>query len=107
MSDLICLYVTTSSKEEAQKIARHLVEHKLCACVNIVGPVESHYMWDGKLETSSEMSLFVKTRLSLEEKVIEEILKYHSYECPCILSLPIQGGHEPFLKFIKKETMPQ
>ncbi len=107
MRDVIFLYVTTSSKEEAQKIARHLIEKRLCACANIMGDVESYFLWEGRLQSSSEVSLFLKTRSSLEGQVIEEIRKHHSYECPCIVSFPIEGGYEPFLKYINDETSPQ
>lgn len=81
---IIFIYVTCANREEAEKIGKILLEKRLCACVNIFSDVFSMYWWKGKIETSKEAIIIVKTRASLYEEVEKEILKNHSYTCPCI-----------------------
>jgi periplasmic divalent cation tolerance protein len=100
----IIIYVTCASQTEAEKIAGDLVEKRLVACANIMSAHTAVYEWNGELEKLSEVSMILKTRGELFEKVRERICKLHSYECPCIVALPILAGHEPFLQWISKET---
>ncbi|MFH0919351.1 MAG: divalent-cation tolerance protein CutA [Fibrobacterota bacterium] len=98
------LYITASSKKEARFIGRVLVQKRLCACVNILDKMESHYWWKGELETGHETVLIAKTRNRLVKKAIREVTSLHSYECPCIVALPITDGYPGFLDWIKAET---
>ncbi len=101
---LLFIYITCPDREEAQKIAASLVEQRLVACANICAPHEAVYQWKGKVETATEVAVIMKTRTDLFEKAREAILKLHSYETPCIVALPIEKGHEPFLQWVKMET---
>ncbi|SDF79269.1 divalent cation tolerance protein [Methanolobus vulcani] len=92
------VYTTTSSKEEASKIARELVEKKLAACVNI-HPIESVYPWEGNIEEDKEFALSIKTVTSGIQEVTENIRKMHSYELPAIISWKI-SGEEKYLEWI-------
>ncbi len=98
------IYITCPDREEAHKIAASLVEQRLVACANIMAAHEAVYQWKGKVETATEVAVIMKTRLELFEKTKEAILKLHSYETPCIVALPIEAGHEPFLQWIQAET---
>lgn len=100
----IFLYITCPDREEAQKIAASLVEQRLVACANIMAMHEAVYQWKGKVETANEVSIIMKTRADLFEQAKDAILKLHSYDTPCIVALPIQAGHEPFLQWIQVET---
>jgi periplasmic divalent cation tolerance protein len=101
----IFLYVTCPDREEAGKIASALVEQRLVACANIMAPHEAVYQWKGKVESATEIAIVMKTRSDLFEDVKEAILKLHSYETPCIVALPIEKGHAPFLRWVEEETI--
>ncbi len=101
--DIKIIYLTAKDSEEAKKIAHFLLEKKLVACVNILGNIESLYIWNGSLENSTETALLLKTTAKLENTVIESIKKMHSYECPCIMSFSPSGGSADFLTWIKAQ----
>ena len=98
------VYMTVGSLEEAKKIGQILVELNLAACVNLIENMTSIYKWGDKLEEGQEVVLIAKTRRKLMSKLIETVNFHHSYECPCILDLPIQGGNPEFLTWIETET---
>jgi periplasmic divalent cation tolerance protein len=85
----IIVLVTTANKEEAEKIVQHLLEARLIACANIVGPVSSHFHWSGKLEKADEYLILMKSRRDLFTKLSEAVNALHSYEVPEILALPV------------------
>jgi periplasmic divalent cation tolerance protein len=91
------IYMTAGSKEEAREIGKQLVASKLAACVNILDNMNSIYMWDGEIQDDSEVVCIAKT-------MIEKVKSLHSYDCPCIVSLPVSDGHEPFLDWISDQT---
>ena len=96
--------MTAGSIEEAKHIGHILVEKILAACVNLLENMISIYKWEEKLEEDQEVVMIVKTRKMLMPKLIETVKTHHSYDCPCILELPIQGGNPEFLSWIKTET---
>ena len=98
------VYVTVDLFQEAEKIGKKLVESRLAACVNIIRNVHSIYEWEGKLEQSAECILIAKSRLELFDKLKAEILVLHSADCPCIVQLPVEQGHSPFLEWIYTQT---
>jgi periplasmic divalent cation tolerance protein len=81
--------ITTSSEEEAHKIAESLVNGRKAACVNIVPRVDSLFWWKGKLDSARESLLLVKTKASLFPEIISLVKEIHSYEVPEIIALPI------------------
>lgn len=102
---IIFIYITCASKEEAEKIGKLLLEKRLCACVNIFPNVSSMYWWKEKIETSQETIMIVKTRASLYEEIEKEVLKNHSYTCPCIaLISEISKVNSCFFEWLFKET---
>ena len=100
----IVIFVTTSSEEEAHKIAELLLERRKAACVNIVPSVGSSFWWQGKLDSARESLLIIKTRASLLPEIIELIKTVHSHEVPEIIALSIIGGNEDYLKWIDDEV---
>ncbi|MEK7137503.1 MAG: divalent-cation tolerance protein CutA [Patescibacteria group bacterium] len=102
--DLRFLYITAKNTGEAKRIGRALVEEHLVACVNILENARSMYFWKGKLEEGNEAILFAKTRADLVHKVIDRVKKLHTYDCPCIVSLPILEGNPEFCSWIEEET---
>jgi periplasmic divalent cation tolerance protein len=105
-SELVLVYVTVGSDEEARRIGRALVEERLAACINILGPVQSLYRWKGELRDDREFVMVAKTRRALREQVTARVKSLHSYECPCIVFFDIAGGHAPFLDWVRAETTP-
>jgi periplasmic divalent cation tolerance protein len=79
--------VTASSADEARTLARAILEQKLAACVNILPGVESHYWWQGKLESGAEVMLFIKSSAEQFEALAALVKAKHSYECPEIVAL--------------------
>jgi len=98
------IYMTASSKTEAQKIGKALVESRLAACVNILDNMQSIYRWEGKIQEDSEVVLIAKTTDTLVSRLIEKVKSLHSYDCPCIVSLPVLDGYPPFLNWIHEEV---
>ena len=95
------MYITTATKTEAVKIAKSLLKEQLIACTNILGPMQSLYRWKGRIENATEFLLLCKTTKTNVSAAKNLIVKLHSYECPCIISLPIEDGNEEYLEWIK------
>lgn len=104
MSEFIQVTTASDSEEEARKIARTLVEERLAACAQVVGPVASTYWWRGKVEEAREWKCVCKTRRDLYEQVEEAILGMHSYELPQILALPVLTGLPAYLEWLDREA---
>ncbi len=98
------IYITVKDKEEAKKIGKELVSSRLAACVNILDNMSSIYRWNGKIEYDTEAVLIAKTRMGLVDRLIDTVRSLHSYDCPCIIALPIMKGNKPYLKWIEAET---
>lgn len=100
----IVVLVTASSKEEANKIARGLLEEKLAACVNIVEGLESRFWWQGKIDSAKEVLLIIKTRKTLFNKLAKKVKSLHSYTVPEIIAFPIISGSKAYLDWINDCT---
>ena len=98
--DYIVVFITTSSLEEAKKIANFIVESKIAACVNIIEKVDSIFSWKGNIENYRESLLIIKTKRNLFNKLKEEVKKLHSYTVPEIIAIPIVDGSEDYLTWI-------
>jgi periplasmic divalent cation tolerance protein len=96
----IVVLITTDDAGEGRRIARALVEERKAACVNIVPGVESIFRWEGKPDEARESLLMVKTKASLLPEVTKLVKQMHSNEVPEIISLPITGGNEDYLRWI-------
>ncbi len=101
---MVFLYVTTSSLDEAEKIAKALLEKRLCACVNLYPEVRSFFWWEGKIDSAKEAIMIVKTRESLISEVEKTIRENHSYTCPCIVKIQVEAVFKPFEEWLFKET---
>ncbi len=104
MESVSLLYVTTGNDDEAQRIASALVRERLVACANIIPGMQSFYWWQGEVQNDTEVVLIVKTRAALVATVTERIRTLHSYECPCVVELPVASGNPAFLDWIGTET---
>lgn len=100
------IYVTTRDKEEARAIGRHLVRERLAACVNIFDRMNSIYVWKDEIQDDQEAVMIAKTTREKVTELMEAIRAKHSYECPCVVSLPIQDGNPAFLDWIAAQVGP-
>lgn len=100
MTDKVVIMVTAASRRECRKIARHLVEAKLAACVNITQMVESLYHWEGKIANEKEFVLLIKSTRDLFPEIKAEISKIHSYHTPEIICMPIIDGSRNYLQWV-------
>jgi periplasmic divalent cation tolerance protein len=98
------VYMTAGSREEAGTIGRELVEGRLAACVNIIDHMRSLYWWEGEVQEDTEVVLIAKTTETKLPALVEKVKSMHSYDCPCIVSLPISGGNGAFLEWIAAEA---
>jgi periplasmic divalent cation tolerance protein len=106
MTDCIQVTTTTSKEEEARRLGRAMVEKRLAACAQVLGPVSSVYWWQGKMEEAAEWLCVFKTRGALFEQLEKEIRRIHPYEVPEIVALPIADGSRDYLEWIRKEVLP-
>ena len=104
MTDYIQIVTTVQRREDADAIARWLVEHRLAACVQVLGPITSTYRWEGKIETSEEWQCLAKSRRGLYDEVQQAIRRLHPYEVPEILALPILAGSPSYLAWLEGEV---
>jgi periplasmic divalent cation tolerance protein len=100
VTDKVVVLVTAGNLKEARKIALELVKSRLAACVNLSGPVESAYEWQGKIEKSRERLLLIKTSRELFPEVQTVIRKLHSYATPEMICLPIIDGSRDYLDWL-------
>ena len=106
MAAMVWVYMTAKDEKEALVLSRALVERRLAACVNILGPIRSLYWWDGKVNDEREVAFLAKTRKALLPKLTSAVKELHSYECPCIVALPMAAGSADFLSWIAAQTKP-
>lgn len=107
--NLRLVYITTKNKQEARTIGKKLVEERLAACCNIIDGMESIYRWKGEIVEDTEAILIAKTPYHNINELTERVEELHSYDCPCVISLQLteQEGHEPYQRWIIKNTKRQ
>jgi periplasmic divalent cation tolerance protein len=103
VTDKIVVLSTCDSEESAVKLARHLVEQRLAACVTILPSARSFYRWKDKIEDAAEWVLVIKSRRDLFAALRAEIGKLHTYEVPEIVALPVVDGSEAYLGWLDRE----
>jgi periplasmic divalent cation tolerance protein len=103
MTDTIQVITTTETKADAQAIARALLEKRLAACVQVIGPITSTYWWQGEIETAEEWLCVIKSRRDLYEPLEETIREVHPYDVPEILAVPVVAGSKDYLDWLDGE----
>ena len=105
MTALSLIYVTAPTKEEAQTIGRALLEKKIAACINLIEGMESHYWWEGKIESARECVLIVKTTDDKVDSAIAVVKAMHSYTTPCAISWKIEKGNPGYVKWLEESVL--
>lgn len=104
MSDPIQVFMTIDDREVARKIAGAVLEKRLAACVQILGPIESHYWWEGVIEEAKEWLCIMKSTKDLYGKLEETIRSIHPYEVAEILASPVAAGNPDYLNWLDREV---
>jgi periplasmic divalent cation tolerance protein len=100
MTDKIVVLSTAATTEEAEKLARMLVERRLAACVNVIPGMKSYYRWQGELETAAECLLVVKSSRGLFPALTAALEAEHSYETPEAIAIPVLDGAANYLSWL-------
>jgi periplasmic divalent cation tolerance protein len=107
MAESHCAVITTTgSAEEADELGRGIVDARLGACVQIVGPIRSIYRWEGEVLSEPEWQCWIKTSVDRLDALTEYIKKNHSYDVPEVVALPVVGGSADYLSWVTDETRP-
>jgi periplasmic divalent cation tolerance protein len=104
MREYIQVVTTTEHREEAESIARALVEERLAACVQVIGPISSIYRWRGAIQSAQEWQCWIKSRRDLYDQIEETIRRLHPYEVPEILAVPVLAGSASYLTWLDDEV---
>jgi periplasmic divalent cation tolerance protein len=106
MSNFLQISTAAGSRDEAERLARALVERRLAGCVQIVGPVRSVYRWQGAIEEADEWLCLIKTAAEQFPAVEAAIRELHSYECPEVIATPIVAGSDAYLHWLAEQLDP-
>jgi periplasmic divalent cation tolerance protein len=104
MTAIVTVYATFADADEAARIARTLVEERLAACANILGPIRSIYRWGGKVEEAEEVAALFKTRASTADRLIARLAELHSYEVAAAVVFPIANFLPAYGAWVEAET---
>lgn len=101
---MILFYIPCPNKSSAENISRTLLKEKLVACANIIPGMDSMYWWEGKIETSSEHILILKTLKTpnAQERITKRVVELHPYETPCVMTLPVLEINESYKKWLEE-----
>lgn len=98
------VYITTDSVQAADSLAAALVQEKLAACVNRIGPIQSTYIWQEQLQQDAEYLLMVKTSAARLQALQQRVQELHSYDVPEIIAVPVVAGLPAYLDWINMQT---
>lgn len=101
----VLIYITTKDKSEALDIGRNIVSKGYAACANVFDNMKSIYKWEDKIEEADEAVLILKTTDNNVNRIITNVKELHSYDCPCILSIPVTNGNIEFLKWVENNSL--
>ena len=101
---LVSVYAVFADAQEADRIGRAMVEQRLAACINILGPIRSIYRWQGAVESADEVAAIFKTAKPQADALIERIAELHSYDVPCVVAWPVDKSLESYAEWVEEST---
>ncbi|WP_410673464.1 divalent-cation tolerance protein CutA [Amycolatopsis sp. cmx-4-68] len=104
MAEHVIVTSTTGSEAAARELASRVVDARLGACAQIVGPITSVYRWDGAIQTDREWRVEIKTTADRVAALTERIRELHGYDLPEVIATPIEGGSAAYLAWLTAET---
>ena len=102
--EFVVVLVTASSAEEGARLGRALVEERLAACANVIGPIRSIYRWQGKIEDAAEVAAIFKTSAGAADRLITRISALHSHDVPCVVTWPIDKVLVAYAEWVEGST---
>ena len=106
MTDKIVVFSTCASAEEAERLARRVIDERLAACVNVISSVRSFYRWKGAIEDAAEWLLIIKSTRDKFDALRTALESAHTYELPEVIAIPIVDGSPNYLSWIERELQP-
>lgn len=104
MDEVLIVLTNCPDPDSARRIAVHLVEQRLAACVNQLAPVQSTYRWNGALESAVEVPLQIKCTRESYPLVEQAVRQLHPYKVPEVIALPLAAGYAPYLRWVADES---
>jgi periplasmic divalent cation tolerance protein len=104
MSDIVSVYAIFADADEAARVGRAMIEARLAACVNILGPCHSIYRWQGAIEEADEVAAIFKTAASAAELLVAAIAEAHSYDVPAIVVWPIDLSPQSYVDWVAQNS---
>lgn len=101
MTTIASVYALFADRAEAERIGRLMVEERLAACVNLLGPVHSIYRWQGAVEQAEEIAAIFKTTAVGVPALIDSIASLHSYDCPCVTAWPVEHALAAYQRWVE------
>ncbi len=102
--DVVVVLVTCATMEDATRIARHVVEGRQAACVNIVPQIRSIYRWEGAVQDEAEQLLLIKTTREMFEALSTAVREVHPYSVPEVVALPVTDGYDGYLRWVQENV---
>ena len=102
---ILSVYAVFANADEAERIGRTVVEERLAACINILGPCRSIYRWKGAIEAAQEVPAILKTHSWQVDELIQRIAALHSYDTPCIAALPIEKLLRRYAEWVEESVL--
>ena len=106
MSDELIVFVTVPSSEKGEELANAVVAERLAACVNLLGPLQSIYRWQGEICRETEHLLLIKTTRARYVELEARVCELHPYDVPEVIAVPIACGSAPYLAWLQGATDP-
>ncbi len=106
MVEHLQVFITLPDKKGAERLSQKLLEKRLAACIQVIGPITSHYWWQEKITHSKEWLCIAKTTRHCYHELEKTVQEFHSYEVPEIIALPITAGYQPYFKWLQQELKP-
>jgi periplasmic divalent cation tolerance protein len=101
---IVSVYAVFADADEAERIGRLMVEERLAACVNILGPIRSIYRWQDAIESAEEVAAIFKTSASQADALMARITALHSYDVPCVVTWPIDKPYGSYAEWVEKNV---
>lgn len=102
---VVSVYAVFAGADEAERIGRAVVEERLAACVNVLGPCRSIYRWHGAIETANEVAAILKTTTAQADVLIARIAALHSYDVPCVAVWPVEKLLASYAEWVEDSTL--
>jgi len=106
MADLFLVSTTTASREDAERLGRTLVDERLAACAQVLGPLTSYYRWQGRIESATEWYCHLKTTAELYPALESRLKALHSYETPEIVAVPAERSSPAYTAWVAESVRP-